>query len=428
DLNDGSIEILKLNVGPVGIRWIAQHFGYLQNRQFQDKMIKGPFRYWLHTHSFFPNEPNNCIMEDRINYLPPFEFPGINIINNKIHDNLYQLFYYRHRILKNDMILWKLVGKNRGKKILITGSTGLIGSALVPFLNTVGDHHVTQMIRPSSTYKNNNPNVVKWDPDKGKIDTNDLEGYDTIIHLSGENTFGRWSDSKKKELVESRLTTTKLLCDSLVKLKNPPSTLICASAIGIYGDRRKDVLTEDTFIGSGFLSSLCQKWEESIEPVKDICASAIGIYGDRRKDVLTEDTFIGSGFLSSLCQKWEESIEPVQDIGIRLINARFGMILTPRGGMLKKLVQPSIFKIGLKMGSENQYISWISIEDVIRNTTESVIVDTDRNEVLNRIQTAFSREIERYGKLQDSDIRPMDYKTRQVWTRVRKHIKNKDHV
>ncbi|HSA74964.1 MAG TPA: TIGR01777 family oxidoreductase [Candidatus Nitrosocosmicus sp.] len=330
DLKDASIVILRLNVGPIGIRWIAQHLGYIQNRQFQDKMIKGPFRYWLHTHSFVPRElDNNCIMEDRIDYSLPFGIAGIDLFNNIIRDNLCQLFYYRHHILKNDMNLYKLVRKNRGKRILITGSTGLIGSALVPFLSTVGDHHVTRMVRPSSTYRNNNPYAVKWDPDKGKIEINDLEGYDVIIHLSGENIFGRWSESKKRKLMESRIKTTRLLCDSLIKLKNPPSTLICASAIGIYGDRGEDVLTEETFPAD-------------------------------------------SGFLSVLCQKWEEATASVKSIGIRLINARFGMVLTPKGGMLKKLVEPSIFKIGLRIGSENQYISWISIEDVLGSILYSI--------------------------------------------------------
>jgi len=328
DLHDTSIVILKLNIGPIGIRWIAQHLGYIQNRQFQDRMIKGPFRYWLHTHSFLPNEHNDCIMEDRIEYSPPFGIGGINYINNIIRDNLHQLFYYRHHILRNDMILWKLVKKNRGKKILITGSTGLIGSALVPFLNTVGKHHVTRMVRPSSAYINNNHNIVYWDPDNGKIDINNLEGYDIIIHLSGENIFGRWSDSKKRKIMESRIMTTNLLCNSLVKLKNPPSTLICASAVGIYGNR--------------------------------------GI------DVLTEDSPAGTGFLSVLCQKWEQSSKQAESIGIRVINLRFGMVLTPKGGILKKLVEPSIFKIGLKMGSEKQYISWISIEDVIGSILYSI--------------------------------------------------------
>lgn len=199
DLKNGTIAILRLNFGPIGIRWVAQHLGYIQNRQFQDRMIKGPFRCWLHTHSFIPNELNNCIMEDRIDYSPPFGMAGINFLNNVIRDNLYQLFYYRHRILKNDMNLWKLVRESRGKKILITGSTGMIGSALVPFLNTVGEHHVTRMIRPSSKFADNNPCAVTWDPDKDKINIDKLNGYDIIIHLSGENIFGRWSDSKKKK-------------------------------------------------------------------------------------------------------------------------------------------------------------------------------------------------------------------------------------
>jgi uncharacterized protein (TIGR01777 family) len=332
-LKNGTIAILRLKIGPFGIRWIAQHSGYIQNRQFQDKMIKGPLKYWLHTHSFIPNEINNCTMEDRIDYSPPFGLAGNNFINKKIRDKLYQLFYYRHHILKNDMNLWKLVGNSKGKKILITGSTGLIGSALVPFLNTVGNHHITRMVRPSSKYRDNNNNnnnarIVKWDPEKDIIDIDNLNGFDTIIHLGGENIFGRWSNSKKRKLLDSRIRTTRLLCNSLSKLKSPPSTLICASAIGFYGSQGRKLLTEETSQGSGFLSDVCQKWEDSTESAKSI--------------------------------------------GIRVINARFGMVLTPKGGMLQKLVKPSILKIGLKFPDENQYVSWVSIEDVIGSILYSI--------------------------------------------------------
>nr|MBA3750105.1 TIGR01777 family protein [Nitrosopumilus sp.] len=328
DIKNGSVTILKLKLGPIGIKWIAEHLGYIQNRQFQDRMIKGPFRSWLHTHSFIPSDFDHCTMEDRIDYSLASGIARSKFINDLIQNNLNQIFYYRHRILKNDMTLRKLVRKNRRKKILITGSTGLIGSALIPLLKIVGEHNVTKMVRPSSKNIDNNLQVVKWDPDKEKIIINDLEGYDLIIHLGGENIFGRWSNSKKQSLMESRIKTTRLLCNSIIKLTKPPSTFICASAIGFYGNRGSEILTEESSAGSGFLSDLCQKWEESTETAKSI--------------------------------------------GIRVINLRFGMVLTPRGGILQKLVKPSIFKIGLQMGSENQYISWVSIEDVIGSILYSI--------------------------------------------------------
>ncbi|MDN5868756.1 MAG: TIGR01777 family oxidoreductase, partial [Candidatus Nitrosocosmicus sp.] len=321
DIKNGSVTILKLKYGPIGIKWIAQHLGYMQNRQFQDRMIKGPFKNWLHTHSFIPDEFSRCIMEDRIDYTPPLGTIGPKYINNAVQTNLHQLFHYRHRILNNDMRLWKLVGTGRRKRILIMGSNGLIGSSLIPLLQTVGEHQVIRMVRHSSSNTHSDLQVVKWDPEKDKINLDDLEGYDVIIHLGGENIFGRWSDSKKQRIVESRVKTMRLLCNSIINLTNPPSTLICASAVGFYGNRGDEVLTEESTLGSGFLSDVCQKWEESTEIAKSI--------------------------------------------GVRVINTRFGMVLTPRGGILQKLVKPSIFKIGLRMGKENQYISWVSIEDVI---------------------------------------------------------------
>lgn len=328
DIKNGSITTLRLTLGPIGIKWIAQHLGYVQNQQFQDRMIKGPFRYWIHTHSFIPDEFNYCIMQDRIDYSLPLGMRNSNFVNNLIRNNLNQLFHYRHRVLKNDINLWKLVRNNRGKKILITGSTGLIGSTLVPYLRTVGEHHVTRMTRPLSNQNHNDPNIVEWDPDQDKIDIDKMEGYDIVIHLSGENIFGRWSDSKKRKMMASRINSTKLLCNSLTYLKTPPSTLICASAVGFYGNQGNSVLTEETSPGLGFLSDLCQKWEEASESVKSI--------------------------------------------GTRVINARFGMVLTPKGGILQKLVGPAVLKIGLQMGDENQYISWVSIEDVIGSILYSI--------------------------------------------------------
>jgi uncharacterized protein (TIGR01777 family) len=329
DIRDGAISTFKVSLGPTSFKWTAAHFGYLQDRQFQDKMVKGPFHSWIHTHSFIPDEIGRCIMEDKIAYSPPFGKLGPILLNDTIQNNLNQLFHYRHRILNNDINLWKIAGRSKGQRILITGSHGLIGSSLIPLLTAAGEHKITRLVRPLSNRNNTNSHSIEWDPSDDKVNVKQLEGFDVVVHLAGESIFGRWPHSKKQRILESRIKSTRLLCDSLIKLANPPSTLICASASGFYGNQGNEVLTEES------------------KP--------------------------GFGFLSDVCQKWEESTETARDAGIRVINTRFGVVLTPKGGMLQKLLALSRFGLSLRLGDENQYISWISIEDVIGSIFYSII-------------------------------------------------------
>lgn len=334
-INNGAISVFRINFGPITFKWVAKHFGYIQNLQFQDKMIKGPFKKWVHTHSFIPQGPNQCIIEDKINYTPRFGKIGSKIIQKRIQNYLNQLFLYRSRILVNDTILEKIT-QEKGKSILITGSHGLIGSSLIPLLTSIGRHKITRLVRKVN---NNNidllpgtnkeeKKIIFWEPKYNKLDPPELEGFDIIIHLSGENIFGRWTDIKKQRIFDSRVGSTKLLSHSLTKLSNPPSLLICASAIGYYGDRPSEYLTEDS------------------NP--------------------------GKGFLSEVCQKWEKATKEATEIGIRVVNTRFGVVLTPKGGILQKLLSPFKLGLGITIGNKDQYISWVSIEDVIKSIFYSI--------------------------------------------------------
>ncbi|MGI9011562.1 MAG: TIGR01777 family oxidoreductase [Nitrososphaeraceae archaeon] len=334
-INNDDISIFQINLGPITFKWVAKHFGYIHNRQFQDKMIKGPFKKWVHTHSFIPQGPNQCIIEDKIDYMPRFGKIGSKIIQKRIQNYLNQLFLYRSRILVNDTILEKMT-QEKGKDILITGSHGLIGSSLIPLLTNIGRHKITRLVRKVN---NNNMSLrpgtkkedkksIFWYPEYDKLDHHELEGFDIIIHLAGENIFGRWTDIKKQRIFDSRVGSTKLLSKSLTKLSNPPSLLICASAIGYYGDRPNEYLTEDSIPGKGFLSEVCQKWENA-----------------------TKDA---------------------SEIGIRGVNTRFGVVLTPKGGILQKLLSPFKLGLGITIGNKDQYISWVSIEDVIKSIFYSI--------------------------------------------------------
>lgn len=199
-------------------------------------------------------------------------------------------------------------------KILIAGATGLVGSALRPYLLGMG-HEVVLLDRHIEE------GFIYWDPEMGEIDPEKLEGFDAVINLAGENIAQRWSSAKKKRIVESRVKSTRLLADTLAYLKSPPKVWINASAVGYYGSQ-----------------------------------------GDR---VLSEETKAGTGFLSEVCQKWEGATEAAEKKGIRVVHARFGVVLTPKGGMLGSLLTP--FKLGLggKVGDGKQYMSWIAIDDLL---------------------------------------------------------------
>ena len=202
-------------------------------------------------------------------------------------------------------------------KILISGSHGLVGSALMKALE-VDDHEIYKLVRhyPGS------PSEIEWSPDRYSIALSLIEGFDAVVHLAGESIAeGRWTDEKKKRIRDSRVKGTSLLGDALANLSQPPKTFLCASAIGYYGSRGEENLTE---------------------------ASAAG-----------------SDFLSEVCVEWEKATESAQQKGIRTVNARFGIILDKEGGALKKMLPPFRMGIGGRIGDGKQWMSWIALDDVI---------------------------------------------------------------
>ena len=201
-------------------------------------------------------------------------------------------------------------------KILISGATGLIGSALVPELIAEGDT-VTRLVRSS-------PRVgeVEWHPNRDSIEPSSLEGFDAIINLAGENIAGaRWTEEQKRKIHDSRVNGTHLLSEAIAKLKHKVKVFLCASATGFYGDRDDELLDEQS---------------ES-----------------------------GGGFLAGVCREWEKATELATKAGVRVVNLRFGPILAREGGMLAKLLTPFKMGMGGKVGSGHQFISWVAIDDVI---------------------------------------------------------------
>jgi uncharacterized protein (TIGR01777 family) len=201
-------------------------------------------------------------------------------------------------------------------KIVVSGASGLIGTQLVAKLSSSG-HELVRLVRRSPR-----SGEIQWNPKSGTLDAAALEGADAVIHLSGAGIGDkRWTDGYRKEILESRTATTALLAKTMASLSRKPSVFLSGSAIGIYGARNDEQLTE----------------------------------------VSTH----GTGFLAEVCEQWEAAAQPAVDAGIRTVYLRTGIVLSPKGGALKKLLP--LFKLGVggKFGNGKQWQSWISIDDEI---------------------------------------------------------------
>lgn len=202
-------------------------------------------------------------------------------------------------------------------RIAVSGASGLIGSGLCERLAAAG-HEVLKLVRRNT----DEPRHIAWDPEAGTMDPGPLERLDAVVHLAGEPiAAGRWNAARKARIRDSRGRGTRLLCDTLARLQAPPRALICASAIGIYGDRGDTLL------------------DESSPP--------------------------GEGFLADVCREWEAAADPARDAGIRTVHVRIGIVLSREGGALGKMLTPFRLGLGGIVGSGRQYWSWIALDDLV---------------------------------------------------------------
>lgn len=202
--------------------------------------------------------------------------------------------------------------------IAITGATGLIGSALTRSLRDDG-HTVRPLVRRPSE----DPDAVRWDPAAGTIDADALTGVDAVVHLAGAGIGDkRWSPARKREILESRTRGTSLIARTMAEMATPPTTFVSGSAIGFYGSR-----------------------------------------GD---DVLTEDSGPGDDFVAEVVQAWEGATQPAVDAGIRTVTARTALVLASDGGILPRMALPFRFFVGGRLGSGRQWMSWITLDDEVR--------------------------------------------------------------
>jgi uncharacterized protein (TIGR01777 family) len=316
-LIDGARAVIKMKAFPITRKWIAEHSNVAPVAGFTDTQISGPFAQWRHDHRFEAAEPTGSVLTDTVTYRLPFGALGKLIAGRTIDSEVQRMFDYRHAVTRSDLEAHSRYG-GRPMRIAVTGSTGLVGTALTSFL-TSGGHEVIEIARRDPGTGNT---WVPWDAKSGISDTSALEGLDGFVHLAGEGiATGRWTTARKAAILESRVSGTTKLVEALGRLKKAPQTLVSASAIGFYGD----------------------------------C-------GD---DVAEEDAERGDGYLADVCEAWETASQAASGLGIRLVNLRIGVVLSPAGGALAQSLP--VFRAGLggKIGDGKQWMSWIALDDLL---------------------------------------------------------------
>ncbi|MCI0714065.1 MAG: TIGR01777 family oxidoreductase [Chloroflexi bacterium] len=324
--NDARVD-LRVSIGPFKQRWLLRHEAYEYGKQFKDVLVKGPFATYEHTHLIHNTSSTSSQLEDRIEYSLPLGALGELLGGWFARSKFERVFRYRHAVTRNDLKLHSQYSAKPRLNVAITGSSGMVGSALRHFLTT-GGHKVTPIVR----HHTGDENAVLWQPLAGEIDSKGLEDVNAVVHLAGESIGDeRWTAARKKRILESRIKGTRLLAETLANMANPPGVLVSASAIGYYSSRHGNLLDENS------------------------------------------DS--GDDFLAEVVREWEAALQPAVDAGMRVVILRFGVMLTLAGGMLARLHLPFRMGAGSVIGSGEQYLSWTTLDDVLGVINHSLLND-----------------------------------------------------
>lgn len=316
-IRDGAKVELRVHAGPIPTTWRLEHRDYIANQQFRDVLLEGPFSSWVHTHSFEADGDGASILDDHIVYELPLGALGAAVGGGFASDTLDRVFTYRHAVTVGDLERHAEFAHRPRLRVAITGATGFIGTQLAAFLST-GGHEVLRIgrgpVRPGVV-------DVSWDPARGQLDASALEGIDAVIHLAGASIAERWTAEHQRAIRDSRVEGTSLLAHTIAGLSRKPRVLLSGSAIGVYGSR-----------------------------------------GD---EVLTERSSFGRDFLADVGRAWEAATLPAENAGIRVVHVRTGIVQGAAGGALAK--QAPLFKFGLggPLGSGTQWVSPIALDDHI---------------------------------------------------------------
>ena len=326
-IEEGKQVTLRVRMGPFWKEWVAKYIKVKEGEEFTDVQVEGPFAEWRHRHRFIARgkgeAAKECSLVDEVQYRAPLGPVGKFLGGWFFRRKLERSFRYRHDLTKADIERAKQHPPAAPMRILISGATGLIGRTLIPVLEMQG-HTVIRLTRSSQRHSD-----IEWDPDAGRLDLSAAGKIDAVIHLAGENIAGgRWTKKQKDKLFYSRKRGTRLIADTLAEMVDRPKVLISASGINYY--EQNAINTHD------------------------------------------EDSPIGTSFLSEVCREWELGNRPAEEAGIRVCKLRIGVVLTPAGGALKKMLLPFKLCAGGPVGSGRQRLSWIAIDDLIDMITRAL--------------------------------------------------------
>jgi len=311
-VRDGSRVTVLTSLGPLTVTITAEHRDFERGRRFADVQVDGPFERWEHVHEVLPREDGRCAWRDLIRYELPGGAMGHAIGASRVRRRIERALAWRHATLRDDLALHATF-TGRRLRVAVTGASGLIGQALRLLLMT-GGHEVLPLTRDGSDEH------LRWSPRDGLAHPDALEGIDAVVHLAGENIATRWTKARMASIEQSRVGGTRSLVASLARMKRPPRTFLCASAVGWY-------------------------------PSSD--------------GVVDESAPPGTEFISRLCRGWEEAADGAARFGARVVRTRFGIVLSPAGGALAKMLPAFQLGVGGPLGTGQQGQPYVSIDDAV---------------------------------------------------------------
>ncbi len=324
---------IRLRRGPLTLRWRAEHepSAYIEGLQFADVQRTGPFGAWRHTHRIEPVDDTSSRLIDHIEYREPLAGLGAALLGPSIRRDLERVFAWRHRRTAADVLRHGAWTGSPPRSVLISGMSGLIGSALAPYLLNAG-HSVARLARAGARTGDALPRGLaglpittrSFDPDTGALAWRDLPPGCVVVHLAGANVAaGRWTSRRKRLILSGRVESTRAIARAMAEARErdgAPRTLLCASGTHAY-------------------------------PADDLDHD--------------ERSPRGEGFLSEVVRRWEEACAPAVEAGHRVVFMRLGMVVSARGGALARMLPLFRLGLGCRFGDGQQTLSWIALEDVL---------------------------------------------------------------